>query len=274
MQLSSFTKSLIKKALLPEGSIRTVLLGPCRGIRYRVFPGYGRAYVYGGWERKLARLMTSQIRRGSTVYDLGANYGMHTLLFGRLVGPSGRVYAFEPHPEIFSCLKDQLNLNAFGMVVPVCEAVCERTGFAFFDEAHARSVGHLTDSVLGALKVKTTTLDDFVFRGHASPPDFIKIDIEGAEGSALRGAQRTLQHYRPRMVIELHNPIEDRAVGAILADLNYSAFRIHDGSRVADIRSGWPDLAGMWGTVLAIPDEFGSGSELHNDERRFKFPPL
>ena len=254
MQVIDLAKSLIKNTLFPEGSVRTVLLGPCRGIRYRVFPGYGRAYIYGGWERSLVRLMTSLISPGSTVYDVGANYGMHTLLFARLVGASGRVYAFEPHPGVFSCLKEQLELNGFRTVVPLCKAVCERSGTSFFDEADERSCGHLIDSAEGRLSVQTTSLDDLVFGGLAAPPHFIKIDIEGAESRALQGALNALRQYQPTLVIELHNPSEDRAVGDILSSLNYAAFRVHEGSRVQDMRSGWPDLNGMWGTILAVPE--------------------
>jgi FkbM family methyltransferase len=254
MQLVESAKNLVQNAFFPEGSIRTVLFGPCRGLHYRIFPGYGWAYLYGGWERDLVRQMARLIAPGSTVYDLGANYGMHTLLFARVVGSSGRVYAFEPHPDVFSCLKEQLDLNDFRTVVPVCEAVCESSGTASFEETDRRSSGHLIDSAKGGLKVQTTTLDDFVFERRAAPPDFIKIDIEGAESRALRGALNTLRQYQPTLVIELHSPAEDRAVGDILASLHYRAFRVHDGSRVQDMRSGWPDLNGMWGTVLAVPE--------------------
>jgi FkbM family methyltransferase len=259
MQLVASAKSLIQNTFFPEGAIRTVLLGPCRGLHYRVFPGYGWAYVYGGWERDLVRLMARLIQPGSIVYDLGANYGMHTLLFARLVGSSGRVYAFEPHPQLFSCLKEQIDLNAFRTVVPVCEAVCESCGRAWFEQTDQRSSGHLSDYAEGRLKVETTTLDDFVFGRRGAPPEFIKIDIEGAESRALRGALNTLRQHHPALVIELHNPAEDRAVGDILARLHYRAFRVHDGSRVEDMQSGWPDLNGMWGTVLAVPEASSHG---------------
>src|SRR5437870_1870688 len=118
-------KNIIKRVFFPEGSIRRVLWGPGRGLRYRVFPGYGWAYIYGGWEPKLVHVMSRHISLGATVYDLGANYGMHTLLFARLVGESGRVYAFEPHPGVFASLNEQLTLNDLRTVVAVPEAVCE-----------------------------------------------------------------------------------------------------------------------------------------------------
>jgi FkbM family methyltransferase len=253
-QLVKSAKRVVQQTFFPEGSIRTVLFGPCRGLRYRIFPDYGWSYLCGGWERHLVRVMARLISPGATVYDLGANYGMHALLFARLVGPYGRVYAFEPHPDVFCCLREQLDLNDFRTVVPICEAISENTGSAWFEETNQRSSGHLIDSADGRLRVQTTTLDDFVFARKAVPPEFIKIDIQGAESRALRGALNTLRQYHPTLVIELHNPAEDRAVGDILASLHYRAFRVHDGSRVQNMRSGWPDLNGIWGTVLAVPE--------------------
>src|SRR5215469_9229339 len=87
-----------RSTLYPVGAVRRVLWGPCRGLRYRIFPGYGHAYLFGGWEPKSMQAMLHYVKAGTIAYDLGANYGMHTLLLAKLVGPSGRVYAFEPNP--------------------------------------------------------------------------------------------------------------------------------------------------------------------------------
>jgi FkbM family methyltransferase len=261
MQPLSLAKSVAKRTVFREGSIRRVLWGPCRGMRYRIFPEYGWSYMYGGWERNLVGIMRQRVQPGSTVYDLGANYGMHTLLFARLVGLSGRVYAFEPHPEVFAALQEQLTLNGLQTVVPICQAVSESTGLGFFDQTDRRSNGHLTVSTSSALRVQTTTLDEFVYRHQAKPPDFIKIDIEGSAGAALRGALRLLREHRPTVVVELHDPFEDTAVGTLLASLEYMAFRVTGNGlqRVQEMQSGWPTLTGMWGTVLALPP--GSGQQ-------------
>jgi FkbM family methyltransferase len=255
MQPVRLAKSFAKKTLFREGSIRRVLWGPCRGLRYRIFPGYGWSYIYGGSERNLVRVMKQFVHTGSTVYDLGANYGMHTLLFARLVGLPGRVYAFEPHPQVFAALQEHVALNGLQRVVPIRKAVCGITGLAFFDPTDCRSQGRLTGSTSAPLRVQTTTLDDFVYRHHAKPPDFMKIDIEGSAGAALRGALRTLCEHRPTIVVELHDPSEDTAVGTLLANLEYIAFRVTEFGLqpVADMHKGWPIPTGMWGTVVAVP---------------------
>jgi len=255
MKIPEFAKTAGKKTLFREGSVRTVIWGPCRGLRYKIFPGYGWAYLYGGWERTLIRVMRNIIKPGFVVYDLGANYGMHTLLFAREVGQSGHVYAFEPNPEIFAALQENLRLNSMQSVTPVPKAVSFQAGEASFEIGHHRGAGHLTHSGPGTYKVSVTSIDEFVFDQHALPPSFLKIDVEGGESAVLKGALRTLEQYRPRMVIELHNPDQDRAVGAILKAMKYRAFRIEDGSEVEDLESGWPDPKGVFGTVSCIPAE-------------------
>jgi hypothetical protein len=69
----------------------------------------------------------------------------------------------------------------------------------------------------------------------------------------LRGGLQVLARYRPILLIELHNPAEDRAVGRILKNLGYRATRVESGDFVQDMESGWPDPCGMWGSVLALP---------------------
>jgi len=249
--MKQVVKRLLKSTLFRTGSIRTVIFGPCRGLKYRIFPGFGHAYLYGGWEPRETAFMIRLVHPGMVAYDLGANYGMHTLLLARLVGSSGKVYAFEPLPEVFNGLQEQVEMNGFKSTCLVQKAVADRIAMAQFDLGHCRAVGHLAEN--GNLEVEMTTLDHFVLNEGNTPPDFIKIDIEGAESKALLGARTVIQRFQPNMLIELHTPEQDKAVGAILQDLNYVVFRSKDGSRVRNLQSCWPDPVGMWGTVVALP---------------------
>ena len=252
--------TVARKTFFPVGSVHQVLWGPCRGIRYRIFPGYGHAYLFGGWERKSVAQMVRYVKPGTVAYDLGANYGMHTLLLARLVGPAGRVYAFEPNPEICAALEEQLALNGFTMVQVIPKAVCDQAGDAWFDSGGS-ATGHLvsatatTSATISATtyRVETISLDEFVLERKNPPPGFIKIDIEGAESAALRGAREMIARYRPVLLIELHNPAEDQAVGVFLKRLGYRALRLETNRPVENMESGWPDRAGMWGTVVALP---------------------
>jgi FkbM family methyltransferase len=250
-------KKLLTSTLFPVGAVRTVILGPCRGTRYRIFPGFGHSYLYGGWEPRSTQLMAGHVKPGSVAFDLGANYGMHTLLLAKLVGPAGRVYAFEPNPEVFRALGEHLALNHFAAVTTLQMAISDAVGRAAFDQADHRGAGRLVSPAASVSRptfdVETTTLDKFVLTDGNAPPDFMKIDIEGAESAALRGGERVLARYRPVLLVELHNPAEDRAVGRILKNLGYRATRVESGEAVENMESGWPDPAGMWGSVLALP---------------------
>ena len=250
-------KPVLARTLYRPGSIATVLFGPSRGLRYRVFPEFGLSPIYGGWEPEAQRLMAEHIRPGGVVYDLGANRGIHSVLFCRLVGAQGHVYAFEPVPEILAELRANLALNHFTNATPAPYAVAAGRGRQRFERAHHTGAGHVQQG--GAresdqLEVETISLDEFVFGAGNRPPTFIKMDIEGGEGAALAGAVRVLEHARPSVLVDLHSPDQDLAVGNILADYDYTAARTTAPTQaIRNLRSGWPDPDGFWGQIIAVP---------------------
>jgi FkbM family methyltransferase len=251
-------KAVLCGTLYREGAVRTVLIGPSRGLKYRIFAN-GRAPIYGGWERQAQRFMAGRIRAGQVVYDVGANAGIHTLLMARLATARGHVYAFEPHPAIHEALVTNVALNGLeAEVTPVQMAVTDATGRSTFYSGQHGGAGHL--GAVGypegeGITVETITLDAFVFgRGHR-PPDFVKIDVEGAEGKVMDGGQLVLRSHRPTLLIDLHNPEQDLAVGRVLAALGYAAYRTRDMSRVASLSAGWPDPHGLWGQIVAVPED-------------------
>ena len=249
-------KPLLSKVIWPEGSVRAVLWGPCRGLRYRIFPDMGLSPIYGGWEEEAQSLMLDHIRPGSVVYDVGANYGIHTLLMARVAGARGHVYAFEPLPEIYSALEENISLNDFSNVTCVRAAVDEQSGEMAFvkgDHVGAGHLGAVGDAAGETTTVRTVTLDEFVFGQKNRPPDFIKMDIEGAEGRALAGGERVLQSYRPILLIDLHNPEQDIAVGKILSRCGYEAQHTDTMLKVQDLSKGWPEPDGLWGQFIAFP---------------------
>jgi FkbM family methyltransferase len=256
--LIQIIKPTLSRTLYRPGSTATIMFGPSRGLRYRVFPEFGLAPIYGGWEPEAQRLMAQHIGRGGVVYDLGANRGIHAILFCRLVGPGGHVYAFEPLPEILTELEHNLALNGFSNATSVPLAVTDRSGYQQFDRAHHTGAGFVVQSQAGhavGLEIQTTTLDDFVYERGNRPPTFIKVDIEGGEGAALAGARRLLEQARPTVLVDLHSPDQDLAVGNILADLGYRAARTTSPDQpIRNLRASWPDPDGLWGQILAIPE--------------------
>jgi hypothetical protein len=121
-------KPIAARTFYREGVSRTILAGPCRGLKYRIFPQFGLSPLYGGWEPEAQAVMLQRIEQGSAVYDLGANYVMHALLMAKLVGASGRVYAFEPGPDIFKCLTENIAINHFDHVKCIHAAAWDHSG--------------------------------------------------------------------------------------------------------------------------------------------------
>jgi FkbM family methyltransferase len=235
--------------------VRRILRGPCKGLRYRIFPGYGLSPLHGGWEREAQALMVKYIEPSAVVYDVGANFGIHALLMARLA-PRGHVYAFEPLPEIMHALEENVRLNGFENVTCVPVALSDRAGTAEFVRGHHGGAGHLKSAnpAEGELsRVETTTLDAFVYTAGNPAPNFLKVDVEGAESQVLTGASKVLDEARPVVLLDLHTPEQDVAVGKILLDANYEAFRTEDGQRIQHLDRGWPDPTGIWGQFIALP---------------------
>lgn len=248
-------KPLLKAVVWPEGSIRTILRGPARGLRYRIFHGYGWSPLYGGWEAEAQAVMVSRVRGNSVVYDIGANYGIHTLLLARLTSTDGgEVHAFEPLPEIMSSLRENVDLNGFSNVTLAQTALSDAPGTVDFVIGPHGGAGHLAEGQASGrtVPVHVTTLDDYVFGSGRRPPAFIKIDVEGAEARVLRGATRVLREAGPAILMDIHGDQVFSSVMEILQDADYSVVDLADRSRIA-----WPRDHGVDGprrpdTILAF----------------------
>lgn len=148
--------------------------------------------IYGIYEKGEVRVFHQLIKKGMTVLDLGANIGYFTLIAAKLVGPEGKVFAFEPDPKNFSLLQRNVELNGYDNITLVQKAVADKSGTAEF-YLGSDSWEHSLSSVnrkAGVIPVSVTSLDEFLPQDIAV--DFIKMDIEGAEEKALRGMERIL----------------------------------------------------------------------------------
>ncbi len=146
-----------------------------------------RSYVLGTYERQVTALFTRLVTRGMTVVDLGANLGYYTLLASRLVGAEGRVYAFEPDPEVRPWLYQNISSNNCQNAVVVDEAASSATGWAPFLSLKMHRSRLLSAPLGASTSVRTVTLDAF-FGGKGWPEvHLIKMDIEGSERAALEG---------------------------------------------------------------------------------------
>lgn len=170
-----------------------------------VLPNSGAAaqiYYAGLSTPQIAELMSRTLRRGMTVFDIGAHAGEYSLIAASLTGPSGIVHAFEPQSALAAVIRANLEVNNLTNTEVHEIAVGAASGQIGF-VSDSRSLGGWT-SQAGA-SVRCVTLDDFV-QERGAAPDFIKLDAAGNELGALEGATETLSNNGPTIILKLYHP--------------------------------------------------------------------
>lgn len=144
--------------------------------------------LVGDYEPSVTNLLKKEVKQGMYVFDLGANIGWFTLVFSKLVGDTGHVYAFEPDPYYFGILKENIELNNLKNVSIYQLAISNKLGIAKFNLNKWFGTFVLESKTItdNQLDVKTISLDDFC-KANNVRADFIKMDIEGSEPKAFEG---------------------------------------------------------------------------------------
>jgi len=174
-----------------------------------------------------AALAADFIRPGTSVVDVGASIGDHTVTYLRR---AARVWAFEPNPDAFNCLRHNCPAaKSFNV------ALGSKPGLLYWvPVAPNYGASHLSrEPQQGALQVPVWRLDDLKV---GLPVSLIKIDVEGWEIEVLRGARQTIQRDRPVLLVEVSGHL--RRVGAsstelldLIVGLGYSVESALDGPR-------------------------------------------
>lgn len=202
------------------------------------------------------------LREGDEALDIGCSYGVMSALMGNLVKRSGKVYSLEANGDVIGMAELLLKENGTEPRVHNA-AVSDKEGEVEFHAVPGRqSVASTINPEIrkahpdsAVRRVRAVTVDGFCAE-HGIVPRCIKIDVEGAECAAIRGAQETLKRHRPDLVIETHG-LEILGVGGSLSELAGQLEAA--GYRMLDMQTG--DLvsavgyarsyAGKIGTVLA-----------------------
>jgi FkbM family methyltransferase len=140
---------------------------------------------------------------GAVFLDVGAYIGPYAILAARASGAAGRVLALEPDPKNRRQLDKNLALNGITNCTVVPLAAWSRAGQIGWRKAEQPDWHGASDET-DSHTTEAITLDDLVARQRLDRVDWIKMDIEGGEVEALRGAQMTLQRFRPTLFIEIH----------------------------------------------------------------------
>ncbi|HYW13846.1 MAG TPA: FkbM family methyltransferase [Longimicrobium sp.] len=226
-------RSLYHAALGGGQGIAATLPG---GETVRVLP----EFRYMGWNPVEYAAFRDASKPGGIALDVGANVGAYALLMGGWVRPGGRVYAFEPSAQAFAGLRAHVELNGLADVVhPVRAAVSDREGrAALAAEGHHGTSRLASGADEGTETVETVTIDQFCAREQIVPT-IIKIDVEGWELEALRGARETIARGGDALAlfVEMH-PTAWRERGlpadAVRAELHAQGLRAVPLREVAD----------------------------------------
>lgn len=132
------------------------------------------------------------VKEGDVVIDIGANIGYFTVLLANLVGPEGKVYAFEPDPRNFYLLQRTIARNGWTHVIAEQKAVSNEAGELSLYQTQSWASNTLTPGAhISTVKVQVVTLDDFLpDEPHIS---FVKMDMDGSEPLALQGMAQLIQ---------------------------------------------------------------------------------
>jgi FkbM family methyltransferase len=197
-------------------------------------------WIFRAWRYRLKiekheiNFMLSHLKHGQAAIDIGAHKGAYTYWMAKYVGKYGKVFAFEPQPELYNQLNkllknsnsNNVNLESLALSSSRGEATMVIPGKKTSPSA---SINDNKREGLGAkITVEKTTLDDYFYNQDQIPVNFIKCDVEGHELDVLIGGQKLLHTFQPIIALES----EARHCGAdnvmavfdLLQKLNYNGY--------------------------------------------------
>jgi len=241
MFIKKLSKYLITYVLGQKPKVRHIWLGSLWGTKFTIDPRSNLSDLFGILrEPHLQRLLGKYLQPGDTVFDIGANTGFFTLLMSRLVGENGRVFAFEPIPETAESLSHHLKINSISNVKLLVKGVTDNCGVTDFrvpdngrNHSMASMFWHKRDPNSVVIQAGTIVIDEDVELSDINPK-FIKIDVEGSEGVALKGMKQLLRRARPILFLECSD-IGRQQTWDIMRSLGYSCFDVgKEGRKVSE----------------------------------------
>jgi len=221
--MAGVSKKILK--LLGRKIAVTVKRGPLQGFRILIVSPM--RFFKGTYEKEQAAMFTKTIRRGDIVYDIGAHFGFYSLIASRAVGNQGRVYAFEPDPYNCNVLRQHVLLNKITNVTLIPAAISHRCGKSKFTYGSGTGIGHLSEQgEEGDIEVDTFSIDQLIREKVILPPNVIKIDVEGAEMSVLKGASHTINLHCPIIFVSIHEASRSEEIDAMREFVNYRKLSI------------------------------------------------
>jgi FkbM family methyltransferase len=201
-----------------------------RDIRMWV-PSAWEAHMAVAHEKAAITLAANSLRKDAVIYDIGANLGLYSVMLSRISGKHGHVYCFEANPVCLYFLQANLALNQVPAFEILPVAILGTPTTTEFRINYRNLLVGIAGSIpyMGkpghVIDVTAAPLDELIELHQLKPPDFIKMDIEGAEVYAIKGMRTTLQRYHPTCLIELHGQAAARGT---LEGADWSGYTFQD----------------------------------------------
>jgi FkbM family methyltransferase len=201
---------------------------PPRGVvRLRAVETIGWAWlIRGSFEKAELTFASERAKHGGWVFDVGGNVGVFSVAVAQHVVPGARVVAFEPLPGNVARLLDNLGRSGLHNVdiaqVAAASAPGETDFLAADDTAYSGLVASVASGLAGqVVRVLLETIDS-IWESKGSPAvSLMKLDIEGGELEALRGAVRLLERCRPLLMVEAATPQHVGSLERLLGPFGY-----------------------------------------------------
>lgn len=194
-------------------------------------------YVYWGLQDITRPKLYSLVRPNDVVLDVGTNIGETLLNFAKLVGSGGFVYGFEPDPTNYANVQKNIGLNEFTNLHVFNLGVSDRAESLKLYRIDPNNLGmnrilneDEAEQYSDFMTIETDTIDGVVAANDISKIDVVKIDIEGYEMHALRGARQMLDSFKPKLFIEvgysrlLKNGTSPNEMISFLMEFGYRVF--------------------------------------------------
>ena len=241
--------------LLPRSLGRhRILAGPLRGsvivTSWHDYPGA----ILGRTERRLLECFANNVGKGETWLDIGAHYGYTAIALSKLVGPSGRVFAFEPMLNTSGCISRTRFLNNLQHLTVIPMALGNGPDLAIdslysvrgmIDSTLQDSVGFKETFVTSRLDWLWPKISGTDLRIHG-----VKIDVQGMEIQVLEGMGALARKCRPRLLVEFHRGVSRPKFLDVIASMGYLA----RGSAIEPLPGETDPLYADDRTYLFIPD--------------------
>ncbi|MEO0295033.1 MAG: FkbM family methyltransferase [candidate division WOR-3 bacterium] len=170
----------------------------------------------GIYEKNIIKKIIKYLKPNKIYYDIGAHIGYYSFIFSKF---GRKVYSFEPHPLNFYFLKEHIKLNNLKNTYAFNFAIYSENKKVFFELNDDRTEGKIKN--YGNFLVDAFTLDYLIYEKKFDEPDFIKIDVEGAELEVLKGSQKILKFKKPLILISIHSENLKNEILFLLKKIGY-----------------------------------------------------